>query len=277
MYWWSRRRLILSSLFSLATAFLSFSILYAAAHHWINAPASHERSFHDSFATGDLRSWHGFGMQQLCCDYSARVEDAPHRPSEQAVKFVLKRSDPDVKGSRRAELRLHSAEWDHEYNYAMRIFLPADWVSDAIPVTIVQWHNVPDLWRGEWGLPSVLRLDVVGDEWSVVLDWGKGPDWVDHHQDVHSTVLWHGPLDRQHWTDWVFRVKWSQGDDGLVEVQKDDALLARHVGPTGYNDALAPYLKIGLYVPTWKIFPDRPSATDRREIWFSDVQMVQNR
>lgn len=254
---------------------LSLPIIYLAVHHWINAPDPGELPFHDSFALGDLRAWDGFGMRQLCCDHSAQVEEAPQLPGARAVRFILNRSDPDVKGSRRAELRLRAAEWGHEYEYSMRIFVPKDWVLDRVPVTVVQWHNVPDLWRLESPLPSVLRLDVRGDQWVAEFDSGTGPDLFDRERHVQSLILCREPLDREHWTNWRFHMKWSRGDDGIIEIWKDDRLLARHVGPSAYADSLAPYLKFGLYAFTWKVSPDLPTTTDRREIWFRDVNVVE--
>ena len=256
---------------------LSPPISYLVVHHWINAPDPSELPFHDSFASGDLRAWGGVGMRQLCCDYSAQVGEAPELPGAQAVRFVLNRSDPDVKGSRRAELRLRAAEWGHEYEYSMRIFVPKDWVLDPVPVTVVQWHNVPDLWRLEWALPSVLRLDIRDDQWVAEFDSGTGPAWFDRERHIHSLILCRMALDRGRWTNWRFHMKWSYGDDGIIEIWKDGRLLAHHVGPSAYRDSLAPYLKIGLYAFTWKVSPDLPTATDRREIWFSDVNVVERR
>jgi hypothetical protein len=250
---------------------------YVAAHHWINAPSTGELPFHDSFARGDLSSWDGIGMRQLCCEHSIQIRNAPLRPGQRAAEFMLKRSDPDVKGSRRAELRLHAAQWNQAYDYSMRVFVPTDWVIDSVPVTVAQWHNVPDLWRLEWGLPSVLRLDIRGDEWVLELCWGSGQLWLDRNLDLHSIILWHGALERGRWISWSFDVRWSDRDDGVVDAWKDGRLVAHHVGPSAYVDTLAPYFKFGLYVPAWKVFPNARTATDVRTIWFSDVAVLLSR
>jgi hypothetical protein len=248
---------------------------YLAGHYWINAPSHAELPFHDSFAAGNLSAWHDFGMQQLCCRHSVEIGEAPQLPGERAAKFVLDRSDPDVKGNHRAELRLHAARWGHEYDYTMQIFVPPDWAVDPIPVTVVQYHNVPDLWRGEWGLPSVLRLDIRGDEWVVELDWGRGGSWLHGKRDVHSLTLWHEPLQHGRWAAWRFRINWSKDSDGTIAIWKDDRLVASHTGPIGYGDRLAPYLKFGLYVPSWKTAANEPALADKRTIWFKSIEAAQ--
>jgi hypothetical protein len=255
---------------------LLLPLAYVTAHYWVNAGSPAELPFHDSFAAGDFHAWGGFGMQQLCCDHSARIGDAPYRPGERAAEFVLNRSDPEMKGNHRAELRLHAAEWGRRYDYSMRILVPKEWVTDPLPVTIVQWHNVPDLWRGEFALPSVLCIDIRGNEWVVKLNWGTGQRWFNRNSDIHSITLWHGPLDRARWTSWTFRIKWSYGDEGVVEAWKDDRLIARHLGPDAYADVLAPYLKIGLYAWSWKGLAERSTLIDTRRIWFSDIYVAQS-
>lgn len=273
----ARRRPIFFCSLGVVTALLLLPISYLAVHYGINAPNAAELPFHDSFAVGDLHAWSGIGMRQLCCGYSARVGDAPDRPGQHAVKFVLNRGDPDVKGNQRAELRLRAAEWGHEYDYSMEIFVPAEWTTDSTPVTVVQWHNVPDLWRGEWGLPGSLGIDIRGDEWVIGMNWGTGPTWLDRNRHIHSATLWRGPLDRGQWTEWAFHIKWSFDSDGVIDIRRNGELVAHYKGPNAYADMLAPYLKIGLYVWSWHDFPNSPTTANRREIWFSNVQVAQSR
>jgi hypothetical protein len=275
---------------------------YVAGHYWVNMPRDGELPFYDSIADGNLRAWSGFDMRHLCCSHSAQVLDPPDRSNGLALRFTLNHDDPDVKGSRRAELRLHAAEFGRTYEYKVGSFVPGEWVGDPVPVTVVQWHNVPELWSGESGLGpllkvpgvapmlkfvglesllapgvqgSVLSVNVEGDEWVVGLEWGRGPSWLDHKGDIHTATLWHGKLDRNRWVNWDFRVKWSYEGDGAIDILKDNDPIVRYEGPTSYVGTLAPYLKIGLYVPAWKVFPDSPTETNRRQIWFRDIQMKQ--
>ena len=270
-----RRRRVLCALFGILLAVLVLPFSYAVAYHWVISPSEGDLPFHDSIAAGDLSAWSGIGMQQLCCDFSARVLDAPGQVGGRALKFVLNHDDADVRGSRRSELRLRAVQFGNTYEYKVRVFVPPAWVGDPTPVTVVQWHNVPQLLLGEPSLPSVLRLDVEGDAWLIKLAWGRPPRWLDRGGDLHAATLWRGKLERNSWIEWTFRVKWSGGDDGAVMVWKGDELIVNHVGPSAYASELAPYFKIGLYVPGWEVFPDRPTATRNREIWFSDITVRQ--
>jgi hypothetical protein len=251
-------------------------LFYIAAHRWINAPTRGEPPMQDSFAAADLRAW-GLGMRHLASRRSLQILPSPGRPGEYAGKFALAHDDPDVKGSRRAELRFRAAIFGHPYGYAMQIFVPPEWQSDCVPVTVVQWHNVPDLWRGDRPMPSVLRIDVVGDRWSVELNWGVGRNWFRRQQSIHSAVLWHAPLDRGRWTNWKFYITWACDNNGSIEAWKDGVRIIRHIAPNAFLNSLAPYLKFGLYVPAWKNFSAQPVAVRRREIWFSHVSAGRNR
>jgi hypothetical protein len=249
---------------------------YVAAHLWLNAPAWGEPPISHRFDDGDLAPW-GRLMRQLSGPDSLRILDAPGRPGRRAARFALHHDDRDIKGSRRAELRFRAARFGRRYDYGIGVYVPADWQADPVPVTVVQWHNVPDLWRGDGPLPSVLRIEIIGGEWSIDLHWGAGRRWLRPQADLHSRLLWRGPIERCRWTDWRFAITWSRNDDGAIEAWKDGAAIVRYSGPTAYDNTLAPYMKFGIYVPEWKIFPDRAVAVRRRELWFDHASVERDR
>jgi len=151
----------------------------------------------------------------------------PVRSGRQSLRLRLGMADPKVEGSRRVELRLPSVHLGDEFWYALSVFVPADWASDDVPVTVAQWHGAPDTFLLEGHQPPPLRLNVVGDRWLVAKAWDarrwSGP-MLRHLEPQGGALLLTAPLDKGRWVDWLFRVRWSYGADGLVEVWKDGAL-----------------------------------------------------
>ena len=110
-------------------------------------------------------------MLHLCCEDSLTIVKTPVRSGRYAARFTLRRSDPIVKGSKRAELRTKAGVMGIDYWYAFSIFLPQGWTGDKVPVTLAQWHNVPDVWLGEASAPPPLRLLVEDGQWMVANIW----------------------------------------------------------------------------------------------------------
>jgi hypothetical protein len=251
---------------------------YGLAHRLYNAASAGELTFDSDFESGDLSVWEEKGMLHLCCDDSVAVVTAPVRQGRYAARFTLRRSDPIVKGSKRAELRTAAARMGGEYWYAFSIFLPADWTVDQVPVTLAQWHAVPDYWFGEASSPPPLRLLAENGEWLLPSIWDSkrlGHTWFSELAPDGHALERLGPLDRGRWTDWVFHIRWSYGADGLLEVWKDRLPIVRRIGPNAYNDALAPYLKVGIYVPQWTAQPPL-TPIDRHTIHFDAIRVTEN-
>ncbi|MGY8661357.1 polysaccharide lyase [Bradyrhizobium sp. UFLA05-109] len=223
----------------------------------------------DEFATRDFSRWNGLA-KQVCCSGSAVVVDAPNWSSKSAVRFEINFQDPLVKGSHRSEFRLQATEFHRLYEYGLKIFVPEDWPSDKHEVAVMQMHNVPDNWKGEWGLSPPLELSLLDDTWVLRTARGRTPTWLDRKGDIRHDVAWSQPFERGKWSSWIFRTKWSLGGDGIIEVEKDGNLILQRHGANCYDNLLAPYLKFGAYAPTW-IHLSVPPEFKTREIYFTDV------
>lgn len=236
---------------SIVAAHVAYSLLY-----WIySAPSDGDVPFSSGFDSGDLRDWNKLGQLQFCCDYSYAATEAPVRDGRYALNFLLNHDDADVRGSRRSELRLPAAEMGGDYRYKFSFFIPDQWENDSVPVTVAQWHAVPDKLYGEAGCNPPLRVAIIGDRWVVDNFWDSkritrflgGKEQPEGYR-----VLYTAPLDRSKWVDWEFRVLWSSTNDGVIEVWKDGVQVVNVIGGNTYNDRYAPYLKLGIYVPAWK-------------------------
>ena len=228
------------------------------------------------FESGDLREWRQWGSKQLCCRHSLVVVETPVRSGRYAAEFSLRRDDPDVSGSKRAELRLRAAEFGHAYRYAFSVQIPEDWKESDIPVILAQWHGVSDKLLGERNRPPPLYVIVVEDEIQIRLQWNAARvsrSWLYRPTTrTEKTLLWSGPLEKGIWIDWVFQIQWSHLEDGRLETWKGAELIVERSGPNTYNDWLAPYLKIGVYVPGWKK-ADQPAVVNTRRLFFDAIDV----
>ena len=257
---------------------------YGLAHRLYNAPSDGDFSLVSDFESGDTAVWNEQGVVQICCEDSLEIVTAPVRRGRYAARFNLRRTDPDVKGGRRAEVRTKAARWGREYWYAFSIFLTSDWPVQQAPVTVAQWHAVPDVWLAEAGNPPPFRLLIEDGQWTLAAIWDSkrvSRTWFTTFVPDGYTLKRIGPVDDGRWSDWRFRIRWSYGDDGLVEAWKDGQLAFRRDGANAYNDAFAPYLKVGLYIPRWSTPSGSPStgsdAIDRHTVYFDEIQVTDRR
>ena len=81
---------------------------------------------------------------------------------------------------------------------------------------------------------------------------------------MHKETIWWGFLELGKWVDWEFRVRWSHGPDGQLDIWKDGEHIVVRTGPNTYNDFFAPFFKFGIYIPEWSASPlpkERKSGT----------------
>lgn len=207
------------------------------------------------FDESRLEAFADAGILELCCDHSAAVVDDPDTLGSPVLRVELRSDDPDVRGSKRAELRLKAAPFGEDHWYSARLRIPAGWQPSSDLVTVLQWHAVDDRFLGEAGRPPPLRLIVHENMWKVANHWDErlltglpllGGD------PSGGALLWQGPVATREWTDWVVHARWAHDASGLLEIWKDGDLIVRRSGPNTYNDILGPFYKAGIYIPGWK-------------------------
>jgi len=267
-----RRRLVLAAV-AAAVAAVVLHLGYGLGYLWYSMPGANDRNFRSGFESGTLDEWSDLGARQFCCPHSVALANDFVRQGRHAVRIELDRRDPDVRGSKRAEFRLKAVPRGSTYRYAFSVYIPEDWRADPIPVTVAQWHAVPDKVLLEGGRTPPLRVAILGDEWFVVAHSDAtriAPLMLMREQAGKPAFVWRGPIERGQWTDWTITVRWSHGDDGRVAVAMGGVQIADRKGPVGFNDFLAPYFKVGLYVPDWA-YAEKAAAVTRRVIYLDDI------
>lgn len=226
--------------------------------------------FEGDFESGDLKKWN----KELGREDSALIVTNPVRAGKHSVRFELRKDDPIVASSKRAELTLKKEpKVEVERWYGFSIFLPEDYKRDALPEIVTQWHASPDLSAGEvWRSPPLAVLTQDGN-WRINWRWDADRIMKRNRPDgSKSREL--GKYETGVWTDWVFHVKWSWQSDGLLEVWKNGRKQIRYEGPVGYNDRSGVYFKTGIYKWVWNMTPEKDqSTTDKRVIFVDEVRI----
>lgn len=222
------------------------------------------------FEQGDLGGW----RKEICCRDSVQPVRAPVRSGNFALKFHLRKDDPDVAASKRAELLLSPVPSDAERWYRFSIFLPENWAPDRSMDIVAQWHEYPDFSIGEsWRSPP-LSLSTMDGNWRIGRIWDPNPLTLKNTPGLGGGTerIDLGGYALSVWTDWIVHVKWSYQADGLLEIWKNGNLVVQRIGPNTYNDKVGPYFKMGIYKPDWKHKPEK-STTDTRTIYFDEVHI----
>jgi hypothetical protein len=204
--------------------------------------------FVDGFENRSLDKWRHSGMR-------ATLANSPTRSGNYAVQFSIDRNKG--KNAYRSELAIKKGKGQfkmgQEYWIGASIFIPNNWVEDSNYGDIVlQWHGVPDAHLGEgWsGRNPPLALRVQGKNWQ--FQNYSDPNPVSRNRNYKGKAYNLGSYQKGQWADFVFHIRWSYQNDGILEVWKNGKKMVSQNGPNTFNDRVAPYLKIGLYKPAWK-------------------------
>ncbi len=243
--------------------------------------------FSGGFESGDLADW------EIIRENVPVVQSTKVRAGGHALKSTLKFFNGAGASSslrERVEVRpkTPATEVGKEYWYGFSIYLPGaadgadNYVADKYWEIVAQWWAPYDSSECCRNPPLTLRtsMDGVGGHWYIGGKWSAKANNSNHDYDgTFSKDL--GPYETGKWTDWVFRVKWSYLNDGILEVWKDGKqVLSRIDLPIGYNDLKGPFFKMGIYKGQWEKEPDDGSTLDAvsyRVIYHDEFRMADER
>ena len=155
------------------------------------------------------------------------------------------------------EPRIYETLWAKQFRepygeirwYGFSVYLPeGSPFTDEKNEVVAQWHSSRDFFLGEdGGRGPPLALRIVDGRWRITYGWDK--DFVSTPGPKAIWPLWSGVVETGRWIDWLFRVRWSYEDDGMIEIWKDGVKIVSHNGPNAYNDIRGNYIKLGSYHP----------------------------
>lgn len=239
--------------------------------------------FQDDFKTGQFRRWNFSedDRYRLLHESPDRIciVDAPGlSPGSKAARFTV----PRAPNSFRAEISLPHENGFNERWYGARILVPSGWVTDTNRGNdlVIQWHAIPGNWRATF--PN-LEISVGNTNWFIRQSFGCAQT-----NPTRTNVRLEDPVRPGQWAAWVIHARWSPGDDGLLQIWKDDRVVIERKGPNVYGTigvAYTPYLKTGIYHPEWHLDkPGKREAFDREHavatnkvIYVTDVKVGNER
>jgi hypothetical protein len=189
-----------------------------------------------------------------------------------SLRVLVNKTDKTVSNGKRAEVTLKgdsSATVERWVGYS--IFLPNSYTIDPQPESVQQWHDIPDLADGGvWRSPPFALLTQNG-HWVVLVRWSAAR--LTSNETSFSKYIDLGNYDNNVWTNWVFHIRFSYNNDGLIEIWKNGVLIKTINGPNTYNDKVGNYFKLGIYKWVWLPKYHSNSTTTQREVFYDDVRI----
>jgi hypothetical protein len=203
----------------------------------------------DFEGSNPLSSFHSI---EVGASHSLNVVDRPGGGGKTS-RFELRQDDPDVKGSRRAEVTVIKDGVEKEMWYAYDAYFPSkDYVDEKDDECITQWH------QSGMGSPSA----------SLRVTSGRIIMTVRNHPDQKEKVDL-GPATKDKWLSIVVHMVHSNGSDGLTEVWMDGKQVLSRKGGNMYDGEL-PKVKLGIYKSTWA---SSKTTTDKRVLFFDNIRV----
>jgi len=196
-----------------------------------------------------------YGSLQKYASYSAARTTAVARNGAYSIRYELRKTDGLIGYGKRSETCRYSKGeplGKLERWYAGSYYLPSDYVTDAAPEILTQWHS-------NIGSPP-LALYTQNGQWRITR--------FGNLQTAAGTYV------KNKWTDFVFHVKWSTGSDGLIEVWKDGVKVYTFTGVTMYAGTEAgAYMRTGIYKWPWNPTSKVVSTTTKRVVYIDEVRI----
>jgi hypothetical protein len=136
---------------------------------------------------------------------------------------------------------------------------------------IAQWHEVPDWDLGEkWRSPPI-SLGIENNRFYVKILWAAAAVNTNKTIDGEKKAIL-GNVEKEKWNDWVFHIRFSYREDGILEIWKNKEKVFEYYGPNSYNDENFPYFKIGIYKWGWNGWSGY-SPEDERVLFYDEVKI----
>jgi hypothetical protein len=132
----------------------------------------------------------------------------------------------------RAEVFEKPVSYGSEWWYGWSSMIAPEWRDQENT-----WYIIQQFHQNNFGSPPIFQR-YAGGKWSIrclkSVCGGTG-------------LLWEERVPAGQWIDFIYQIKWSAGDDGLLRIWKDGQLIVDYRGPNCYEARNAPYFKFGVY------------------------------
>lgn len=215
----------------------------------------------------DFKKWE----KEICRSSALQISsEVPARKGKYSARFEFAKTDVLNYKYIRAEIRQKSfAEPEKWYGFSN--YLPGDFVTDPLAEKIAQWHDMPDWHLGEsWRSPPI-SFGIINGRYYLHIMWAATAVNTNYTKGGEKRVDL-GPVDKMKWNDWVFHIKFSYMNDGILEVWKNKVKVFSLYGPNSFNDKAYPYLKIGIYKWGWDGWASY-SPENKRVLYYDEIRI----
>ncbi|QNF34721.1 heparin lyase I family protein [Adhaeribacter swui] len=198
--------------------------------------------------------------RQIYTSYGFGATTSVSRSGSRSARLELRKEGSAV----RSEIIFNKPTPSHGW-YGMSLYMPSgNWQTekdgDGWDI-ITQFHGTPD--SGDGSRVPPISMSVIQGRLVLTVNYSskrynKNPDGRKRF-DL-------GPVVKDKWVDFVYHIKYSYKSDGKLELWKNGSKVVSYTGPNTYNDAVTPYLKMGVYKRNW-------DYVSKRVIYVDDVRI----
>ena len=199
--------------------------------------------FSSGFESNSLSGWTASGNDPV-------VQSQITRMGRYAIQSTLDRNNSAVPYRTEVRAIVPNPVRGQDTWYGFSIYLPDPYAADTLEESLAQWHKAEPAEPGDTVTQPPMALHSGNGRWTVVTRSATDQPTTNATKQEKKFDL--GPYKVGEWTDWVFRVRWNWTGDGELQVWKNGVEVIKTKGPIGYNDAVMPYFKMGIYKPLWK-------------------------
>jgi hypothetical protein len=244
---------------------------------YINVQAQTRIELSADFERDNIRQ--GWDNQESCCSYSMTRSTNFKRTGNSSLRVELRKWDPDVSGSKRAELTDNSYPMPPQTNirwWSFSSYLPNDWQQDDVREMFAQWHYKPTSGVAVGASPPI-GLYMNKGNWEVTILYDSVDINIDRGANIKERTFVLGPWQKNVWNDWVFNINYSHRDDGYVRIWKNGQLVLDYRGKCWYNGSYDPQFKVGLYKWAWSSnYHNRPPSVTTSRVYYLDNVKIGN-
>jgi len=235
----------------------------------------------EDFENGLSSKWY---REMPNSDYSGAVSTLYSEEGTSSFRIELRKSDPNVYGSKRSEIALVEPELPlQEHTYTFSMLLPNGGEEDyGLDIygggeIVAKWQNVPDPGE-EWTMPS-LALRLQKGRYFLERNWDDAEISTDEQIISKGNHLKYDlgsyEEDKGQFVTWTFHVKWGwlKTQNPILEVYKDGVRILDLNGlPNTSNNQVGVYMKLGINKWNWAQ-PDDQSMIAKRVIYYDNVSI----
>jgi len=205
--------------------------------------------------------------------HSTQVLTAPApvsgRPGSRALRFELRREDPDVSSGSRSELSLGNTSQSGTSWYAWSLYVPSNSNYDGTAEILGQIHGDDTFRRPPFDMTREL---LSGEQkWRARWRWDISSDPKGSgDSSSFANVL------QDQWNDFIVKITWSNSGNGQLVIwlnsdSESTPTLTRNNISIGYPDQTQNYWKYGIYKWPWS--GNNSTSSYRAVAWFDEVRL----